>query len=372
LALIADNIRLDEGLAAAIRADLNAYREALQIARTVANHPRGWRSVTLGPAVMDTSLAETQAARPVARLLQSDAAIRIHDGDVEGSLDSCRAILNVGRSIGDEPFLVSQLVRVAIGGTATRAARRVLGQGEPSDAALGRLQDAFLDEADQPLLLYAVRGERASLVEAIRRVESGEISLLEVTGGPKGSASAMLNVAVSLARLVSGNQRSIALEWMNEAVAIARRPTAERTALWRHWEGQISAVVRTRFGRITAMLPLMVVPGMSSASAACQRYQADLSATAILIAAERHRRKTGQWPGSIAAIDRSILPNAPLDPFTGAPFKFEYHDGQLLIYSVGPNLEDNHGADEKKRGFQRGPDDVSARAWDVPLRAQKP
>jgi hypothetical protein len=109
---------------------------------------------------------------------------------------------------------------------------------------------------------------------------------------------------------------------------------------------------------------------MSAAGSAFIRYQADLGATAILIAAERHRRKTGNWPASISAIDRDILPNAPLDPFTGGAFHMERHDGQLVIYSVGLNLEDEHGK-EAKRGNPAGPDDISARAWDVSLRGRK-
>src|SRR5262249_29356563 len=162
LSLIADNIRIDDTSAAVIRADLNAYREALRIARSVADLPRGRHELQIGRTVIDTRLSETQAARAVARLLQSDTGIRAHDGDVGGAIDSCRAILNPGRSIGDEPFLISQLVRVAIGRTALSAARRTLGQGEPSDASLERLEALIRDEADQPLLLYSMRGERAT------------------------------------------------------------------------------------------------------------------------------------------------------------------------------------------------------------------
>ena len=116
------------------------------------------------------------------------------------------------------------------------------------------------------------------------------------------------------------------------------------------------------------MLPLLLAPALSSARAAFNRYQAELGATAILIAAERHRQKTGDWPASIAAIDHNILPNAPLDPFTGKAFLMLRHDGQVVIYSVGPNLDDEQGATNKNRSVRSGPDDVSARAWDVKLR----
>jgi hypothetical protein len=369
LTALPDYVRMDDALTDAIREDLNGYTQAVQTARRVADHPRGRHELQIGPAVIDTLLPATQAARDVARLLQSDAAIRAHDRDADGAIDSCRALLNTGRSIGDEPFLISQLVRIAIGRTATSASRRVLGQGEPSEAALARLQTLVLDESGQPLILYAMRGERATMEELIRRISRGKVPLSALDGSSPKSSSAVQSAATSFAGLFVGGQRAIALEWMNEAVAIARRPPAEQATLWKDWETKISGVARSRFGRFTAMLPLLLAPGMSGSSSAFLRYQADLGATAIVIAAERHRRKTGNWPTSISAIDRDILPTAPVDPFTGGAFHMERHDGQLVIYSVGPNLEDEHGA-EPKRGVNRGPDDVSARAWDVSLRAR--
>jgi hypothetical protein len=368
---MADNQRMDNTLAGMIRADLNPYRDAVRIARSVADRPRGRHELQIAPAVIDTRLSETQAARAVARLLQSDAALRAYDGDLDGAVDSCRAILNTGRSIGDEPFLISQLVRIAIGRTALSAARRALGQGEPSGASLERFQSLIRDEADQPLLLYSMRGERATLDEIIRRVQTGKIPLSAVTGGPKQSGSNIADTAIaSLSGAFSSNQRAVALEWMNEAVAIAKRPSAEQESLWTDWQAEITAVVQSRFGRFTTMLPLLLVPGMSS-SRAFVNYRADLGATAILIAAERHRLKTGDWPTSIAAIDRSVLPRPPLDPYTGQAFHMERHDGQLVIYSVGSNLEDEHGAEPAKRGIRSGPDDVSARAWDSSMRGRK-
>ena len=190
----------------------------------MANNPRGRNELQIGPAVIDTLLPATQAARSVARLLQADAAIRAHDGDVDGAVDSCRALLNTGRSIGDEPFLISQLVRIAIGRTAMSATRRTLGQGEPSDASLAHLETLIRDEAGQPLILYAMRGERATMAELIRRIAAGEVPLSALDGGATKSSGAIQSAAQSFAGLFVGSQRAVALDWMNEAVAIARRP----------------------------------------------------------------------------------------------------------------------------------------------------
>ena len=112
-------------------------------------------------------------------------------------------------------------------------------------------------------------------------------------------------------------------------------------------------------------------PAVATASTAFSRYQTDLAANAILIAAERHRKKTGKWPDSVAAIDRAILPTAPPDPFTGASFRMEHHDGQLFVYSLGPNGRDEHGAYSPRTWMSGVDDDAGAQLWDVSERGRK-
>ncbi len=279
-------------------------------------------------------------------LMTVDAAIRVHDGDPDAALDSCRAIIYTGRSIGDEPFALSQLLHIAIGLHATDSARRVLAQGEPSDAALARLQILLLDELTQSLLLDAVKGERAKFVEMMRRIGAGEISVSALLNRNSSVDPNSPRPAITpWKKLLFDNQRAIALELMNEAVNIARRPDAEHPQLWEAWDAEvIRTKVRSTFGIYTGTLPVLLRPPCSATGSAYSRYQCDVRTTAILLAAERHRRKSGDWPSSIAAIDRSILPSAPVNLFSGQAFRMERRDGQLFIYSIGPNRNDEHGA----------------------------
>jgi hypothetical protein len=370
----ADNVRLDDSTVDTLRGELKTYDEAVEIAQTVADYPRGRHELKLGPTLLDTPLPETQAARAVARLLIADTAIRAHDGDIDGALDSCRANLCTARSIGDEPFAISHLVRIAIGLVAMKSTRRVLALGEPSDAALARLQTLILDELDQPLLLHSLRGERATLIELIRRLGTGEVPISALSEGvPKLDPGASRSTIAPWGRLWFDHQRAVALEWMNEAVAIARRPAAERPALWAAWEAKRDRFRRSRFGIYAAPLPLLLMPALFTASSAYSRYQCELGATAVLLAAERHRRKAGDWPASIEAIDPGILPGAPVDPYSGRAFRMERRDGRLFIYSIGPNRKDEHGAyDPRKWTKGTTDDDVGAVGWDVPLRPQSP
>ncbi len=349
------NVRPDASIANVLRAELKTYEQALAIARTVASFPKGRHEVVLGPTLIDTLLPETQAVRRVARLLKADAAIRAEDGDADGALESCRASIGAARSIGDEPMLISALVRIAIDANAMQSARRALGQGEPSEPALAKLQALILDEKSQPLLYTAMNGERAFLVELIARVETGKVPASKIVPGTGTGVRMLMTVAGGF-----GGQQALALEWMNDAIAISRRPTSEQLALWSAWDAKIGAFNGRVINRFTAALPSMLTPAASSSAHAYLRSQAELGSMAILIAAERQRQRSGKWPASIKEIDPGILKEAPLDPFNGQPFHFEHRDGQLFVYSVGRNGTDEHGKYDRKRSNSGGPDDAGA------------
>jgi hypothetical protein len=366
-----DNVRLDDAVAVSLRQELETYSEAVRIARRVAEYRRGRHELAIGPAIIDTPLADTQAARIPARLLAADAMMRAHDGDIDGALDSCRALLSVGRSIGDEPFIISHLVRIAIGGVAMQTVRRVLGQSEASDEALGRLEVLLLDEVQEPILLYALCGERAGLDEMIRRVRSGELPISALSeAGPPLDPNRPRDMIAPWGRLMFDSHRATGLEWMNQAIAIARRPIAEQPRLWKTWETEIDRVRLSRFGFMTATLPILMVPSMTSFHGAYMRYQSELGTSAILLAAERHRRRTGAWPVAVEEIGHELLPHAPVDPFSGSPFRMAHRDGQFFVYSIGPDRRDGQGVYDVRRWMNGGPDDVGNHAWDPSLRGQ--
>jgi hypothetical protein len=368
-----DNARLDDGSADRLRRELEAHGESVRLARTVADDRRGRHELILGPTLLDTRLPETQASRTAARLLEVDAAIRAHASDLDGALDSCRAIIGVARSSGDEPFLISMLVRIAEGAVAMKSARRVLGQGEPSDAALARLQALVLEELAQPLLVPGAKGERATLDEIIRRIREGEMPISALSdGGPPFDPDAPPTPLAPWGRLMFDNQRAIGLEWTNKMVTIAGQPNPARSALVEALQAEVDRVRREPFAAWTATLPILMSPPFHAATAAASRYQSQLGSTAILLAAERHRLKDGDWPGSIAEISPTLLPSAPVDPFTGQPFRMERRDGQFLVYSVGPNGKDEHGTVAPGLWAKDKPDDYGTGAWDMALRRQNP
>src|SRR5205823_11752573 len=117
-----------------------------------------------------------QNAREIAYVLDFDVLLRAHDNDGDGALASCRAIVNTGRSLVDEPFLISQLVRIAIRAIALGKVERTLAQTQPSPAALAELQRLLEEEEPAPVLLIALRGERGGMDQLLQALDKGEQS----------------------------------------------------------------------------------------------------------------------------------------------------------------------------------------------------
>lgn len=86
------------------------------------------------------------------------------------------------------------------------------------------------------------------------------------------------------------------------------------------------------------------------------RGKAELRVAAAAIEVELYRIAHGRWPQKMADVDASV----PTDPFTGKPMRYKRVDEGCVIYSVGPNLEDDGG-----QGNSEDADDVRFRLFNV-------
>src|SRR5204862_3732227 len=100
------------------------------------------------PNFVSTLLPHVEKVRnQVVNLLQDDAYLRAQEGDLHGALLSVRAMLNAGRSLGDEPVMITMLVRGWADGKTVATLDRVLAQGEVSASDLATMQELLEAEA---------------------------------------------------------------------------------------------------------------------------------------------------------------------------------------------------------------------------------
>src|SRR5262249_46292306 len=119
------DVQIEPDIQAQLRLDLKRVAPQVKLALTLAEMKNGRFPLTIAPDGFST-LINSQGARQAADLLQQEMVRRLRDGDIEGACVAARAMLVAARSVGDEPFIVSQLIRIACASVAVRSLERIL------------------------------------------------------------------------------------------------------------------------------------------------------------------------------------------------------------------------------------------------------
>jgi hypothetical protein len=319
--------------------------QALAVARELRRLPRGSHPLVFAePNPWNTIIQKTQNLRTVGLLLDADAVARSYQNRPNEALRSAHAALNTGRAVGDEPFLISQLVRIALVNIATRASQRTLSWGEPT-AELAALQAAFAEELAAPRLSYGFRGERAVFVMLAENMDDGRVWANELPGqrtnGPIGGRFGQ----VILRKYLPG-QQATAIDLYGRMIDASRQTGPARRAAF----DQIPPPPRLSGRHLDTLLVDLLMPAFQKIVAADTRTNATLGAAVAALACERYRRKFGGWPDALGAIPKDILPSVPADPYTGTPLRYRLADAGPVVYATGPDLTDDGGELLKQSG----------------------
>lgn len=360
--------QLNEEQIEILRAELERASRALDKARTLADKSEGRYPITYSADFISTLLPHIQNTREVGNVLAHDALLQAQEKHYDRALSSCRAILNAGRSIGDEPMIIPQLVRYALRSIAVNKIQRTLAQGEPSETALRPLQQLLEKEETEPLLLIAVRGERAGFDRLLEGIQSGKIPLsgkdLAMLTGLSGSKPAPVWMQTQALRLpaVRAWQRAAMLRHMTRAVEIAKMPPEQQ-------EQEMEKLDAA--AKLQPLLVRLLCPALGTIAAADRRSRVDLRCAVVAVAAERYRQTKKKWPASLEALkEAGHLAQIPMDLYDGQPLRMRRTDEGLLIYSVGPDGEDNGGHVDRDKVLTKGTDRVF-HLWDVSKRRQE-
>lgn len=287
------------------RLALSRYGPALDLLHRAAERPRcrvelDWRQ---GFAVEMPHLPGT---RDAAYLLAARALLRQETEDLEGALDDLHALFALGRSLREEPILISQLVRIAIDGVGLQVLEALL-PGAPDPLAAietvglddvgGCISRAFGTEAVVVLSLVSDPKAIGNLTD------SAEPSWFFLVAGP--------HVKTDVARLC---------RYLTRMSLAAREPYPQGMARVRNLQRE----AEEGGGFMTALL----LPSIGS----CIEKEAEhVARTALARTAARclaHRKEHGEYPSST-----EDLPGTELDPLNGAPFLLTPGDEGVVLQS---------------------------------------
>jgi hypothetical protein len=359
--------------------------------RNWADRPAGRFDRTLNGLGHLILLPMVQKTRELVNMLTWDAVISAEEGRADQALFDLRACAMLARSHGDDPFMICQLVRIALGSTGASKLTRVLAQADRCDPRqLALLQAEYLAEAERPILLAMLRGWRAlmhhDLVmlqnDAVQRrkfVDSGYLKIfgeLPIDTGMGWLNRWLLKVTPDSFYFPGAAQwpleQAAMLEYLNALVGVAKRPETE-------WlDGLNGLPSREHLPKFSRSLTFNLWFGGNSTDhspftrlvQSALRYRAQLRCAAAACAAERFRLECGRFPSGFAELVPAYLPAVPSDPFTGKPLIWKTLANGIVIYSVDRDGVDNGG--EVLQKFDNPPKDSGTRLWHPAQRRQAP
>ena len=352
---------LNEARLNSLRAAMRQASGAIGPALQVAKYPTGRHAITWSRDGIGTLVPHAGSALNVADLLTMHALLCTHEGDVDGALVACRACLNAGRSVGDEPEATSQLVRLSCRGLALHSLERTLAHGEAASSTLANLQQLLEDEADQPVLLTMARAHRAITHQALEAIKSREFNRNSYgLAQPFGLPDEVTNwVEAAKAKTC----HAAVLRFANRFVEIAKLPPNEQYQAFE------------QLAEPDFEMPIIFPPKQQhwpkNHARAYWNSEALLKCAIVALASERFRQAKGRWPEKLQELVPDYLRSVPIDPFDGKEIRFRQLSDGIVIYTLGPDGRDNGGT--LSRLHVPPPDtDIGFRLWNPTQRQRRP
>jgi len=353
---------------AAVAEILARHTTTLELLRRAADRPfcrftRDWSRPSIAML-----LPEMQELRGAARLLTLSARREAADGNHAAAIRDVIRVHRIGRHAGSEPILVCGLVGQATDTLALQALAAILPRLTPADRPL--LDDAALvDFVGTPVRFDRhFLGEEAFGLATMADLADGReglsfLTMIAAGGGPMAPEKVLGAPLTLLFRCFLlpadlASYRSYMHRHQQLASSLSHGE-GDRFAAAKH---EAEAIDKDLKARRAGIFTSLLAPALSSVSRSQLKSQAHHGAAEVLVAATRARLATGSLPDTAKALVPDVLPALPRDPFTAdRPLVSKRADGSWIVYSVGPDGEDDGGPLPPGAEAVSGNDDIGLR-----------
>ncbi|MFA5393916.1 MAG: hypothetical protein WC081_02340 [Candidatus Ratteibacteria bacterium] len=322
-----------------------------------------------GPAML---LPHLSKMRSLARLLAARTYILAQEGRYKEAMESATTGLRLGNSLADESILISQLVRIAADQIAMDSFRQLLNNfnGAVSVRDYRNLISA-IDRKDKSLTT-GLEGELAlgggyffELGLGKRRITARESEFI-ASGGKKniGFPAAIRVMSRSFGQDNIGSQifwtiycsylgkpvlkedYAFSIQGYSTLIRLSQKTYFSAKNETSEWERKIS--ITEKFAAMKHIVSLLMLPALGRANQQQSICTAGLESLKLATALKIYKQKHGNYPDMLLSVSPEIIPELPLDPFTGKDYIYRKEGKGFILYSVGPNERDDNGVYDPK------------------------
>ncbi|MCC6486356.1 MAG: hypothetical protein IT364_02560 [Candidatus Hydrogenedentes bacterium] len=299
-------------------------------------------------------LPQLAKVRELARQLALDSVHWTVAEDADQAAESIGAIIPLANSLSEEPLIISQLVRVAVLGIAYGNAEDAMNRSVFTDADLAKLDRTFASALppfqERMIMDRAVIGEEAmglhmvAALDLINGSELGEISALQSSG----SGVLFWQLAAPAA-----GERMVMMQFYNEMLGQAPADLAYEEHRANTADDQL-----VRDLMFFSPLAAITAPAIGRAYDTEWRIRTQFDIARTAFAVERYRLAYSRLPETLDNLVPIYLPEVPRDYYNpGMTFHRRFQgplryrqlaDDSFVVYSVGPDWEDDQGVEMDK------------------------
>ena len=338
------------------------------------------------PELISILLPGALHTREIVRGLALLANRRIAEGRIDEAIRVSRVIHRIGRLSSVGGTLIEGLVGIAIDGIGFELDNRLITTPSISKASLSKLQSQL--EKLPPMSSLA---EKIDLTErymyldtTIALARHGPQVLSLVTDGSASDDSPILS---SLAKAASGSlvDWNLVLKtgnyWYDEIKrindiksfskrAIENKKLEVRLTALRVEVGNPAAIAKQILfsgksipeitsAQMSNILVSLLLPSVQDAVSAEIRNDARMGIAVTACALQAYHRDNNRYPDALAALDGVYIDKLTADPFRDKSLTYRQQSNSFLLYSVGPNLNDDGGKGrDENNGTENDTDDI--------------
>jgi hypothetical protein len=358
------SLRLKRQLLQALRQGMASAVESKEFALRLIGLPAGRAPIIPRPLIRHLPAEVLWQQQAVAKMLRLSAILSAEEGQPDDALRCGQAIIGITKSIPQPAMLFTALASTASRNALAAAIMRTLAISEPCADSLEMTQRDVQMVLDEPLMLEAMRGERAFVEDTQSCLDDGRFTrrdFQEMEAKSVMPRTIMGKVdRVLRGRFIGKSRKRHAAKMLSYYSAIVELLKESPYIPTRYPRRLKSA--RKAAGLVVALY-CRFIPQMLFSD---RRQRAVLSCIVSALAVERFRIANGRWPTSLSEAVPSFLQAVPLNPYSLRPLDYQTDGDGITIQALGNKSVYVGGFIPYARGFNRG--DIVVRLWNVERR----
>lgn len=292
---------------------------------------------------IDMPLDYLKQIRDCSKIVATKSKIEAELGEIDKALSTCLISFRIGKSLADEPVLLSQMVRTATDVIVLDTLNEIVNKGDGSyNLYEVLLKEIELEKKDDKIQV-ALKGELVIVMKSLEQWRNSKRSLginssFSNIGLEKEEIKKMAEAYVENPKKFWDDEEIFYLQTMSEAIVISQKPYGEAVREFQKLEEKVkvSSTTKPAFTRL-------ILPGYSTLYVFMTRVNVYLDVAEIGVANRLYKSKYGKFADSPAHLTPEFLSSLPLDPFTGKDYIYKKNDKGFVVYSVGEDLKDDGG-----------------------------